>query len=222
MQLVSTGQTQPRDPAVSPEPVTHLSQHRLAQLLLQHAQQLAEANHTATIAFDSHVTSVSTVGFLDRHHHAHHRHGLQQQQQETQVWSKQQGQHLQQQQQSRAVLPGTSSSSMLVDAAAAGADPAHTLDGDAHDYPLCVAVTHHGSSGSRQQQQLVRCSYLVAADGSHSTIRWGCVWRKRGADCARAAPRCRVFWRAAPDAIVLGSQHLTLTYGQRHGVMLCW
>jgi hypothetical protein len=34
-----------------------------------------------------------------------------------------------------------------------------------------VAVSSTGEAGA--QQQLVRCAYLVAADGSHSSIRCG-------------------------------------------------
>lgn len=41
---------------------------------------------------------------------------------------------------------------------------------------MCVAVQQTGPGGSSSSgggmQQLVRCSYLVAADGAHSVIRW--------------------------------------------------
>ncbi|KAF6263709.1 FAD binding domain-containing protein [Scenedesmus sp. NREL 46B-D3] len=89
------GQTTAQDPAVSPEPVTHLSQHRLLPLLLQQAQRLSAAHGgCADIRFGSAVTAVSNQ------------------------------------------------------------------------------TARRGSAdGGSGAQQLVRCSYLVAADGAHSGIR---------------------------------------------------
>lgn len=151
------GQSAACDPSVSPEPVAHLSQHRLVQLLHDTAQQLAKAaGADSSICFNREVTSVSLVSFphqLPLHHktqpHQHQQplhHPLQQQ--------PSQKQQPQQQQQQAAV-----------------ADQGGVLSGDeaAQQYPVCVALSDN--SQGKPQQQLVRCSYLVAADGSHSIIR---------------------------------------------------
>jgi hypothetical protein len=124
--------------------VAHLSQHRLAQLLLNRAQQLARGVD-ASIQFDTQVDSVSLVSFPH---------------QQQQHWATHQ-----QQQQEQQALPAEDTQAA---AAAAGLESLLAEDQAAQAYPVCVAVTQ---SSQQQQQQFVRCRYLVAADGSHSTIR---------------------------------------------------
>ncbi|KAF6251083.1 hypothetical protein COO60DRAFT_1645481 [Scenedesmus sp. NREL 46B-D3] len=123
------GQTTAQDPAVSPEPVTHLSQHRLLPLLLQQAQRLSAAHGgCADIRFGSAVTAVSNVEFP---------HQL-------------------------PALHAQAASQQHTAAAAAAAA------GDAAGWQTARRGSADGGSGA---QQLVRCSYLVAADGAHSGIR---------------------------------------------------
>jgi 2-polyprenyl-6-methoxyphenol hydroxylase-like FAD-dependent oxidoreductase len=147
---IAAGQSTAQDPAVSPEPVTHLSQHRLLPLLLQQAQQLSSAHGgCADIRFGSAVTAISNVEFPHQLPHKQH--------------------------------------TAAAAAAAAGGDTSQPASAGgqwqqedlvAQEYPVCVAVQQTakggsaGSSSSSSTQQLVRCSYLVAADGAHSVIRW--------------------------------------------------
>jgi len=160
------GCSSPCDASVSPEPVAHLSQHRLAQLLLNKAQQLA-VGAGANLHFNTRVDSVSLVTFPHQqqqqvlgHHHQHsppHQPRHQQQQENSMAVSAGQGlQH----------TAGGGSS-----AAAASSGSAAGLDQEAQAYPLCVAVARLGRQQQQQRKEMIRCKYLVAADGSHSTIR---------------------------------------------------
>jgi 2-polyprenyl-6-methoxyphenol hydroxylase-like FAD-dependent oxidoreductase len=86
-------------------------------------------------------------------------------------------------------LPHKRAASQQHTAAAAGAAAAaggqwQQEDQVAQEYPVCVAVQQTatggtGSSSGSSTQRLVRCSYLVAADGAHSVIRWGLTKQQR-------------------------------------------
>lgn len=140
------GQVVPQDLVVSPEPVTHLSQHRLLPLLLKHAQQLSAAyGSCADIQFGMTVTAVSNVEF------PHHRHQ----------------QHIQYTQ-SAAMQPGSGAS---LGQQQQQQNASNVMA--AEEYSVCIAVqpSSTAASGTVNTQELIRCRYLAAADGAHSSIR---------------------------------------------------
>eukprot|EP00879_Flechtneria_rotunda_P030479 GHRR01033117.1.p1 GENE.GHRR01033117.1~~GHRR01033117.1.p1 ORF type:complete len:228 (+),score=72.15 GHRR01033117.1:732-1415(+) len=67
------GQHSPQDASVSPEPVAHLSQHRLLPLLLQKARQLSAAHgDCADICFSTAVSLVTRTANTQHAQHVQH------------------------------------------------------------------------------------------------------------------------------------------------------
>jgi hypothetical protein len=72
-------------------------------------------------------------------------------------------------QSARHSFPLGGSRPLTVTATSAGnaASPRALLSKAGHQFPVCVSVTSPHAAGRQQ----IRCSYLTAADGAHSTIR---------------------------------------------------
>ncbi len=131
----------PRQDLVSPEPVAHLSQHRLLPLLLQHARQLGKGG-VAEVRFGCNVTDVKLLRDGTRSGTA----GWQQQQQHTDTST-------------HPVCVTLTASSTCDDSNSSSSSSSNSSNSSSMQ------------GKKQQQQQQLRCAYLVAADGANSTVR---------------------------------------------------